>query len=93
MLLIAILFCLSTTVWSVSDELYDLFELPDVTVSKASVKTNYIQIRRSATAFLAPDASGRLSLQLDCKKKGNYDKPTQFAIKDLDGNDLIKGDH
>ena len=52
---------------------------------------NVFQIRKLKTAYLAPDATGKLSLTLECGLIGRYTDTLRYSINDLRGNTLHKG--
>ena len=88
-LLFAIL-SLSIIAWA-DDILPGGFALPDIQSTLAVPANNVFQIRKLKTAYLAPDATGKLSLTLECGLIGRYTDALRYSINDLNGNMLQEG--
>ena len=88
-LLFAIL-SISIIAWA-DDILPGGFALPDIQSTLAVPANNVFQIRKLKTAYLAPDATGKLSLTLECGLIGRYTDTLRYSINDLRGNTLHKG--
>ena len=76
---------------SADDILPGGFALPDIQSTLAVPANNVFQIRKLKTAYLAPDATGKLSLTLECGLIGRYTDTLRYSINDLRGNTLHKG--
>ena len=55
------------------------FALPDIQSTLAVPANNVFQIRKLKTAYLAPDATGKLSLTLECGLIGRYTDTLRYA--------------
>ena len=73
------------------DILPGAFVLPDVQSNLAVPQNNIFQIRKLKTAYLAPDATGKLSLTLSCGLIGRYTDNLRYSINTLDGKTLQEG--
>ena len=76
---------------SADDILPGGFALPDIQSTLAVPANNVFQIRKLKTAYLAPDATGKLSLTLECGLIGRYTDTLRYSINDLRGNTLQEG--
>ncbi len=87
-----ILAFLAFSIIALADEILPgAFVLPDVQSNLAVPQNNVFQIRKLKTAYLAPDATGKLSLTLGCGLIGRYTDNLRYSINTLDGKTLQEG--
>ena len=88
-LLFAIL-CLSIIIRA-DDLLQGGFVLPSVQSNLSVPANNVFQLRKRKTAYLAPDAAGKLSFTIGCGLIGRYTDTLRYSLNTLDGKTLQEG--
>ncbi|MBR5080417.1 MAG: DUF4091 domain-containing protein [Victivallales bacterium] len=88
-LLFAIL-CLSIIIRA-DDLLQGGFVLPDIQSNLSVPANNVFQLRKRKTAYLAPDAAGKLSFTIGCGLIGRYTDTLRYSLNTLDGKTLQEG--
>ncbi|MBR4371391.1 MAG: hypothetical protein IKS92_10115, partial [Victivallales bacterium] len=67
------------------------FVLPDIQSNLSVPANNVFQLRKRKTAYLVPDATGKLSLTLGCGLIGRYTDTLRYSLNTLDGKTLQEG--
>ena len=67
------------------------FVLPDIQSNLSVPANNVFQLRKRKTAYLVPDATGKLSFTLSCGLIGRSTDTLRYSLNTLDGKTLQEG--